>query len=178
MTEIRCTNCRRPYPEQGVPIAARSAPGCTTMQRSRPTTRPRWTRRSPASGAIAMPSGCRRGAPGAPLAKGIRRWSGGSLWARAWPSSWSSSTPPARIKTGARRCCAAFCAQRGVDAAVEDCSGKRRGVLCRLCRRRRDPGACVCPRCRFRPEARARSKRYGAEMVRIMGPRSNAAQAC
>ena len=47
MTDIRCTNCRRPYPDQGVPYRCPVCTACLIMPQLRVVRPPGWSSRLP-----------------------------------------------------------------------------------------------------------------------------------
>ena len=174
---IHCTNCSQPYPHQGVPYRCPSCGGL--FDYSQPLAYDPARDRPAPAGNLALPphlrsaGGCRSG-----------RVSGEGntplVWAEAFglPVAFKCEylNPSASFKDRGSAVIAGVLRWRGVTYAVEDSSGNagasfaayaaRAGVRARI----------------FAPEFGLRSQRvqieaYGAELVRVMGPRSNAANA-
>jgi threonine synthase len=176
MTEICCTSCRRPYPQEGVPYRC---PVCSGLYDN-------------------------AGLPAFDLAKVDASQPG--IWRYRHTFGLADETPPVTIGEGntplvwrealGRRMAfkleflnptgsykdrgsavlAGFLRGRGVEAAVEDSSGNAGASFAAYAAVAGIQARVFVPDSASGPK-RTQIERYGAQVVRIMGPRSNAAVA-
>lgn len=176
MADIQCTNCRLDYPEQGTPY---HCPRCGSIfdyrhplvfdpgsvDRSQPGI---WRYRH----ALGLPPE----APLVTLGEGSTPLVWGEAFGRQVAFKLEYLNPTGSFKDRGSAVLASHLLSRGVTAAVEDSSGNagasfaayaaRAGIQARIF----IPDSASGPKC-------DQIEAYGAETVRILGPRSNAAEA-
>jgi threonine synthase len=176
MDAILCINCRRPYPDEGTPYRCPSCGGLydfaawpvfdpTQVERSQPGI---WRYRH----ALGLPSGAppiTLGEGGTPL-----------VWAQVGDKpvafKLEGANPSGSFKDRGSAPIVSFLRSRGVTAAVEDSSGNAGASFAAYAARAGMQARIFVPDSASGPK-RWQIEAYGAELVRIMGPRSNAAEA-
>jgi threonine synthase len=176
MTEILCTNCHRPYPEQGIPYRCPSCGGIYDYASSLSYDPDKIEPNLPGIWRYRHSFGLPVDAPIIHLGEGNTPL----VWAEAYSKQVAfkleSLNPTGSFKDRGSAPLVSFLKSRGAVATVEDSSGNagasfaayavRAGILARI----------------YMPDSASGPKRrqieaYGAEVVRIIGPRSNAADA-
>jgi threonine synthase len=176
MTEINCTNCRRSYPPTGAPFRCPTCGGIFDYAAFPEFSLNQVDENLPGIWPYQSTFGLPAGAPLVTLGEGATPL----VWAQAFDRQVAfkleSLNPSGSYKDRGSAVLLSFLLARGVHAAVEDSSGNA-GASFAAYASRAGVQAKV-----FIPDAAAGPKRqqieaYGAQVVRIMGPRSNAAEA-
>lgn len=176
MDNLHCSNCRRPYPDQGAPYRC---PICTGLFDYDP-----FPVYDPAQVDARLPGiwryrcalGLPADAPLITLGEGRTPLVMSQAFDRRVAFKLEASNPTGSYKDRGSAVLMAFLRSRGVEQAVEDSSGNAGASFAAY-------AAASGLRARiFVPDAASGPKRkqieaYGAEIVRIMGPRSNASEA-
>jgi threonine synthase len=173
---IACTNCHRPYPEAGfihrcpvcggiydyqVPLAFRAAeveenlPGIWRFRRT---------------------FGLDEAAPVVSLGEGNTPLVWGEAGNRPVAFKLEYLNPTGSFKDRGSALLASFACARGIQTALEDSSGNAGASFAAYAARAGIQAQIFVPDSASGPK-RAQIEAYGAELVRIMGPRSNAAEA-
>jgi threonine synthase len=176
MAEILCTNCRRPYPEQGVPYRCPTCGGIydfagplvfdpLQVKKGRPGL---WRYRH----SLNLPED----APEVSLGEGNTPLIWGDAFGREAAYKLEFTNPTGSFKDRGSAALVSFLMARQAEKALEDSSGNAGASLAAYAAR-----VSIAARV-FVPDSTAGQKRaqiaaYGAEIVSIMGPRSNAAEA-
>jgi threonine synthase len=176
MPEIICTNCRNPYPDTGTPYRC---PGCGGLfDFSLP----------PAFDAHKVEAGLpglwryRHALGLPPQAPVVHLGEGGTplVWSPAFEReiAWKLeyTNPTGSFKDRGSAAMISFLLSRGVQAAVEDSSGNAGASFAAYAARAGIESRVFIPDSASGPKRR-QIEAYGAEVVRILGPRSNAAEA-
>jgi threonine synthase len=176
MTEIACTNCRRPYPQEGLPYCCPTCGGLFDF-----TGPPAF---DPAAIEPGQPGlwryrhslGLPPEAPVVYLGEGRTPLAWGETFGRRVAFKLEYQNPTGSFKDRGSAVLVSYAAAHGSRAVVEDSSGNAGASLAAYAAR-----AGMTARV-FVPEAAAGPKRrqiaaYGAEVVSVDGPRSNAAAA-
>lgn len=175
-TEIRCTNCGSPYPEAGAPYRC---PRCLA-----PFDLPRLPRFDPAGVDERQPGiwryrqafGLDKAAPRVTLGEGNTPLLEGEAFGRRVAFKLEFANPSGSFKDRGAAVAVSFLRSRGVVEAVEDSSGNAGASFAAY-------AAAAGMRARvFVPDTASGPKRrqieaYGAEVVRILGSRQQAAEA-
>jgi threonine synthase len=176
MTEIRCTNCRRPYPEQGVP---HRCPVCTGLYDDAELPAYDPDKVDPALPGIwryRHTFGLPEQAPQVTIGEGDTPL----VWREAFGQRMAFKleflNPTGSYKDRGAAVLCSFLRERGVDAAVEDSSGNAGASFAAYATVAGIQARVFVPDAASGPK-RGQIERYGAQVVRILGPRSNAAQA-
>jgi threonine synthase len=176
MAEITCTNCRKPYPETGAPYRCPACGGLFDF-----TSLPAY---DPGKIETSLPGiwqyrhclGLPNGAPVVYLGEG----STPLLWSRAFERevAWKLefNNPSGSFKDRGSATLVSFLLTRGVQAAMEDSSGNAGASFAAYAARAGIQTRVYIPDSASGPK-RQQIEAYGAEIVRIMGPRSNTAEA-
>ena len=176
MAGILCTNCRAPYPETGAPYRCLVCGGLFDFSSS-PAYIPHqldpnmpgiWRYRH----AMDLPTS----APIVHLGEGSTPlvWSDAFEREVAWKLEYTN--PTGSFKDRGTAALLSFLLSRGVTAAVEDSSGNAGASFAAYAARAEMQARVFIPDSTSGPK-RSQIEAYGAEVVRIMGPRSNAAEA-
>jgi threonine synthase len=176
MAEILCTNCRRAYPETGAPYRCLTCGGLFDFS-SAPEFEPKnadkdgpgiWRYRH----ALGLPNP----APVLYLGEGDTPL----VWSRAFDRevAWKLeyANPTGSFKDRGSASLVSFLVSRGVKAALEDSSGNAGASFAAYAARAEMQARVYIPDSASGPKRR-QIEAYGAEIVRIMGPRSNSAEA-
>jgi threonine synthase len=175
MTEIQCTNCHRPYPDQGAPFRCPVCGGLFDF-----VTLPAF---DPAQVEAGIPSLWRyRHALGLPTdAPQISLGEGGTPleWREAFGRQIAFKldylNPSGSYKDRGSTVLVSFLRSRMVTSAVEDSSGNAGASFAAYAAQAGMKARVFVPDSASGPK-RLQIETYGAELVRIMGPRSNAAE--
>jgi threonine synthase len=181
MTEIRCTNCHRPYPEQGATsqVAPYRCPTCTGLfdyagpfdfdpaqvARSQPGL---WRYRH----SLGLP----QEAPVVSLGEGNTPLIWREVLGRRLGFKLEFLNPSGAYKDRGSAVLTSFLRSRGVEAAVEDSSGNAGASFAAYAAAAGIQARIFVPDATSGPKL-DQIKAYGAEVIRVMGPRSNAAEA-
>lgn len=177
-TLIRCTNCHRLYPEEGVPFHCPTCGGVYDFTGLFPFDPGRLAPASPSSGLwrYRHTFGLPETAPEVSLGEGNTPLIWETAFDRPVAFKCEFLNPTGSFKDRGSALLLSFLKSRSVEHAIEDSSGNA-GASFAAYSARAGLGARV-----FVPDYAAGPKRaqieaYGAEVVRIMGPRSNTSQA-
>jgi threonine synthase len=176
MTEIRCTNCRRPYPEQGV---FHRCPVCTGLYDDAGL--PAY---DPGEVDLAQTGiwryrhtfGLPEQAPRVTIGEGETPLVWREALGRRMAFKLEFLNPTGSYKDRGAAVLCSFLRGRGADAAVEDSSGNAGASFAAYAAVGGIQARVFVPDAASGPK-RSQIERYGAQVVRILGPRSNAAQA-
>jgi threonine synthase len=176
MTEIRCTNCRRPYPEQGVP---HRCPVCTGLydEAGGPDYDPgKVDPTQPGIWRYRHTFGLPEQAPQVTIGEGDTPLVWREAFGRQMAFKLELLNPTGSYKDRGTAVLCSFLRGRGVEAAVEDSSGNAGASFAAYASVAGIQAQVFVPDAASGPK-RSQIERYGAKVVRILGPRSNAAQA-
>jgi threonine synthase len=176
MAEILCTNCRRAYPETGAPYRCLTCGGLFDFS-SAPAFDPHHVDKdAPGIWRYRHALGLPNQAPVLYLGEGDTPL----VWSRAFDRelAWKLeyANPTGSFKDRGSAALVSFLVARGVKAAVEDSSGNAGASFAAYAARAEMQARVYIPDSASGPKRR-QIEAYGAEIVRIMGPRSNAAEA-
>ena len=176
MQGVKCSNCGRPYPEQGTPYRCTVCTGVYDIKQlpdfalaSVDLAQPGIWRYRASFGLAELTPQVSLGEGGTPLV-----W--GEVFGRQVAFKLEFCNPTGSFKDRGSAVLLSFLKGRGVQTAVEDSSGNAGASFAAYAAR-----AGIAARV-FVPDSSSKAKRrqielYGAELVHIDGPRSNAAQA-
>lgn len=176
MSDIACLNCGRPYPDEGIPFRCPVCGGLYDFQ-SVPLFEPAkiepvqpgiWRYRH----ALQLPEN----APVVSLGEGTTPLIWAEAYGREIAFKLEFSNPTGSFKDRGSAVLVSFLCSRGVDSAVEDSSGNAGASFAAYAARAGMQARVFIPDSASGPK-RDQIEAYGAEVVRIMGPRSNAAEA-
>jgi threonine synthase len=176
MTFFYCTSCRHPYPDSGAPYRCSQCNGVFDQDRPLPYDPGQVERQLP---------GIWRYRHTFPLPEGTSPVSLGEgntplVWAEAFGSQVAFKceyqNPTGSFKDRGSATLVGFLGARGVRQAVEDSSGNAGASFAAYAARAGIRARVFVPDSASGPK-RAQIESYGAQVVRIMGPRSNAAEA-
>ncbi len=176
MTDIRCSNCHQPYPDQGIPYHCPKCGGIFDIE-GLPAYDPTQIRaKAPGMWRYSPWLGLPPDAEPVYLGEGLTPLIWGQAFGRRVAFKLEYLNPTGSFKDRGSASLVSFLRSRSVTEAVEDSSGNagasfaayaaRAGIKARIF----VPDYASGPK-RFQIEA------YGAEIVRILGPRSNTAEA-
>ena len=175
MMKIYCTNCRRPYPEQGAPFRCPACGGlfdtvlpALDMGEVDPLQPGLWRYRY----ALGLPPD----APLVTLGEGSTPLIESGAFGQTILFKCEYQNPTGSFKDRGSAVIASFLKSRGVERAVEDSSGNAGASFAAYAARAGIPARIFIPDSASGPK-RAQIEAYGVELVRIMGPRSNATKA-
>lgn len=176
MTDIRCINCRRAYPEQGVPYRC---PVCSGLydDAANPVYDPsRVDASRPGLWRFRHTFGLTEEAPQVTLGEGNTPLVWHNAFGREMAFKLEFLNPTGSYKDRGSAVLTSFLRGRGVEAAVEDSSGNAGASFAAYAAAAGIQAQVFVPDSASGPK-RTQIERYGAQVVRIMGLRSNAAQA-
>lgn len=176
MRDVRCTNCQQGYPDEGVPYRCPTCGGIYDFHApfnfepgSSDSSRPGIWRHPGTLSRPEFDSPVSLGEGDTPL-----------IWARAFDRQIGFKleylNPTGSFKDRATSPAITFLRNRGVSAAVEDSSGNAGASFAAYAARAGVAARVFVPDSASGPK-RAQIEAYGAELVRVLGPRSNAAEA-
>lgn len=176
MTEIHCTNCHRPYPQTGTPFRCQTCGGIfdyaafpeISLQKIEKSLPGIWPYRH----AFGLPDT----APLITLGEGQTPL----VWAKAFDRQVAfkleSLNPSGSYKDRGSAVLLSFLLSRGIQSAVEDSSGNAGASFAAYAARSGLRAKVFIPDSAAGPK-RQQIEAYGAQVQRIMGPRSNSAEA-
>ena len=174
--EIICTNCRRAYPEQGVPYRCPTCGGLFDFTSPPPFDPSRVEQALPGLWRYRHALGLPPGAPQVHLGEGTTPL----VWARAFERevAWKLefTNPTGSFKDRGSSVLTSFLRSKGVQTALEDSSGNAGASFAAYAARAGLHARIFIPASTSGPK-RSQIEAYGAEIVQIPGPRSNAAEA-
>ena len=173
---IFCTNCRRPYPEEGVPHRCQSCGGVFYFashlvydkNKLEPGLPGIWHYRH----SFPLPSG----APVISLGEGNTALEWREISGRRVAFKLEYQNPTGSFKDRGAAVLLSFLRSRGVETAVEDSSGNAGAAFAAYASSAGVKARIFIPDSTSAPK-RLQIEKYGAQVVRIMGPRSNASEA-
>lgn len=176
MTEIRCTGCRRPYPEQGAPYRCPVCLGIFDSATLPPFDPTRVEASLPGIWRYRHTFSLPEDAPIVTLGEGNTPLVWRQAFGRSMAFKLEFLNPSGAYKDRGSAVLVSFLRQRGVQAAVEDSSGNAGASFAAYAAAAGIQARVFVPDSASGPK-RLQIERYGAQVVRVMGPRSNAAQA-
>ncbi|OGO37985.1 MAG: hypothetical protein A2W35_00640 [Chloroflexi bacterium RBG_16_57_11] len=176
MTDIRCTNCRRPYPDVGAPYRCPVCAGLYDYE-ALPVFDLRTVDPSlPGIWRYRQTFGLADEAPQVTLGEGITPLVWRNSFGRDMAFKLEFLNPTGAYKDRGSAVLTSFLIERGVKTAVEDSSGNAGASFAAYATSAGIQAQVYIPDSTSGPKL-AQIERYGAEVMRIMGPRSNATQA-
>jgi threonine synthase len=173
---IECTNCHRPYPEVGVPYQCPTCGGLFDLD-PLPTFDPGKVEPGlPGIWRYRHTFGLPAGAPVLSLGEGRTPLILSQAFGRQVALKCEYLNPTGSFKDRGSAPILSFLCARGVQAALEDSSGNAGASFAAYSARAGIKARVFVPDSASGPK-RLQIEAYGAELVRIMGPRSNAAEA-
>ena len=174
---VVCTNCRRPFPDEGLPFRCPTCGGLYDYTGPLAYDPARVDKSRPGIWPYAHSFGLPPGAPEVTLGEG----SAPLVWAagpgeRPVAYKVEGQNPTGSFKDRGSAVLVSLLRARGVTQAAEDSSGNAGASLAAYAGRAGVRARIFVPDSAGGPK-RAQIEAYGAEVVRIMGPRSNAAEA-
>jgi threonine synthase len=176
MTEIRCTNCLRPYPQQGAPFRCETCGGVFDFSsplvfdeaKMVPGVRGMWRYRSA--------FGLEERAPAFTLGEGDTPLVWREVFGRKVAFKLEYLNPTGSFKDRGSAVLVSFLRSRGVQAAVEDSSGNAGASFAAYAARAGMQARIFIPDYASGPK-RSQIEAYGADVQRILGPRSKTTEA-
>ena len=176
MIEIHCTNCLRPYPQQGTPFRCEtcggvfdfSSPLTFNETEMKPSVRGMWRYRST--------FGLETWAPEITLGEGDTPLVWREVFGRKIAFKLEYLNPTGSFKDRGSAVLISFLLSRGVQSAVEDSSGNAGASFAAYAARAGMQARIFVPDYASGPK-RYQIEAYGAEVQRILGPRSNTTEA-
>ena len=176
MMKIHCTNCHRPYPEQGAPFRCPACGGLFDYselpvfdpEQVDPLQPGLWRYRH----ALGLPVN----APQVNLGEGNTPLVESEAFSQSVFFKCEYQNPTGSFKDRGSALIASFLKSRAVDRAVEDSSGTAGASFAAYASRAGIAARIYIPDSASGPK-RAQIEAYGVEVVRIMGPRSNTSRA-
>lgn len=176
MTEIICSNCRRPYPTEGTPFRCTTCGGYYDWPELPPYEKDRVDTGLPGIWRYRHALGLPENAPQVYLGEGNTPL----VWLKALGKEIAFKleflNPTGSFKDRGSAALISFLLSRGVKAAVEDSSGNAGASYAAYAARAGIQARVFVPDYASGPKRR-QIEAYGAEVVRIPGPRSNASEA-
>jgi len=176
MTSFHCSNCHRPYPEQGVPFRCPHCGGVFALSGGIHYSADRIEQQLPGLWRYRHSFGLPAEAPVMSLGEGDTPLIEGSAFGRKAAFKLEFLNPSGSFKDRGTAPLISFLLARGVKEAVEDSSGNAGASFAAYCARAGIHARVFVPDYASGPK-RAQIKAYGAELVSIPGPRSAAADA-
>lgn len=174
MTTIVCNNCRQPYPEQGVPFRCQNCGGVFDYLEFPPYLSDQvtkeggiWRYRS----MFGLPSG----APGVSLGEGNTPLLRVESLTEEVYFKCEYHNPTGSYKDRGAATLVSFLRSRGVSEAIEDSSGNAGAAFAAYAARAGISGRVFIPDSTSGPK-RMQIEKYGVEVVRILGSRSDVAE--
>jgi threonine synthase len=176
MTDIRCTSCRRPYPEEGAPYHCPVCAGMYDHSALPVYERGKIDTSLPGIWRFWHTFGLPDRVPQVTLGEGNTPLVWRKAFGRDIAFKLEFLNPTGSYKDRGSAVLTSFLLARGVKTAVEDSSGNAGASFAAYAVTAGIQARVYVPDSASGPK-RTQIERYGAEVVRIMGPRSNAAQA-
>jgi threonine synthase len=176
MTSYHCSNCKRPYPEQGVPHRCPHCGGVFTLAGGIDYDATRLEAGQPGIWKYRHSFGLPTEAPAISLGEGNTPLIEGQAFGKKLVFKLEYLNPSGSFKDRGTAPLAAFLRARGVAEALEDSSGNAGASFAAYAARANIRGRVFVPDYASGPK-RAQIAAYGAELVSILGPRSEASKA-
>jgi threonine synthase len=176
MIPIHCTNCRRPYPEAGVPYRCPTCGGLFDFSQPFPFDRQSIEQGQSGIWRYRHAFGLPQDAPVVSLGEGRTPLIWGEAFGKQVAFKCEDLNPTGSFKDRGSALMVSFLRSRHAQSVVEDSSGNAGASLAAYAARGGMPARLFVPDSASGPK-RAQIQAYGADLVRIMGPRSNAAEA-
>ncbi len=176
MTIFQCTNCHRPYPDVGVPYRCPQCGGVFSVEGNLDFSVEGIDPELPGIWRYRNSFGLSRSAPVIYLGEGDTPLVTGQGFGRKIAFKLESLNPTGSFKDRATAPLASVLVSRGVQQAVEDSSGNAGASFAAYAARAGIKGRIFVPDYSSGPKRR-QIEAYGAELVPISGPRSEAAAA-
>ncbi len=173
---IQCTNCRLPYPEQGMPYRCPRCGGLFDFASAWDFDPAQVDSTQPGIWRYRHTFGLPVEAPSISLEEGNTPLVWGQAFGKRVAFKCEYQNPTGSFKDRGSAPIVSFARWRGVDSAVEDSSGNAGASFAAYAARVGLKARVYVPDSASGPK-RAQIEAYGAEVVRIMGPRSNTAEA-
>jgi len=174
--KIHCTNCKHPYPEQGLPYRCPACGGLFDWDGPPPYDPAQIEPELPGIWRYRHSFGLPSEAPVISLGEGRTPLVFAQAFGRRVALKCEGLNPSGSFKDRGSALLLSFLRARGVEAAVEDSSGNAGASFAAYAARAVVRGRIFVPDSASGPKLR-QIQAYGAELVRILGPRSNAAAA-
>ncbi len=173
---IHCTNCKRPYPEQGLPYRCPACGGLFDMEEFPPYDPAQIEAGLPGIWRYRYSFGLPSAAPVLSLGEGDTPLVLSQAFGRQVALKCEGNNPTGSFKDRGSALILSLLKARGAAEAVEDSSGNAGASFAAYAARAGVKGRVFAPDSASGPKRR-QIEAYGAELVRILGPRSNAAAA-
>lgn len=175
-TSYHCSNCRRPYPEDGLPYRCPHCGGVFAVEQDIAYSEEQVEVGLPGLWRYRHSFGLSAGAPVVSLGEGDTALVEAEAFGRKVHFKMESLNPTGSFKDRGTAPLVSELLARGVGEAVEDSSGNAGASFAAYAARAGIRARVFVPDSTAGPK-RAQIEAYGAELVRIMGPRSEAADA-
>jgi threonine synthase len=176
MAELQCTNCRQPYPDQGVPYRCSNCGGVFDYPSPFPYESSRLQNNLPGIWRYRHTFGLPPDASVVSLGEGNTPLVLGEGFGKQLAFKCEYLNPTGSFKDRGSALLASFLRTRHVETAVEDSSGNAGSSFAAYAARAGIDARIFIPDSASGPK-RAQIEAYGARVVRILGPRSNASDA-
>jgi threonine synthase len=176
MSSISCTNCHAAYPEQGTPYRCIQCGGLYDFAGPPPFDPARLDPSQPGIWRYRHSFGLPEQAPVVSLGEGNTPLVWGQLFGQEVAFKCEHLNPSGSFKDRGSALIVSFLLSRGARLAAEDSSGNAGASFAAYAARAGLPARIFIPDAASGPK-RLQIEACGAEVVRIMGPRSNAAEA-
>lgn len=176
MSGIACTNCRRPYPEIGIPHRCPVCGGLFDYTKSIKYQEGAVEKDLPGIWRYRHTFDLAEAAPVVSLGEGNTPLEWGEAARRRVAFKLEYLNPTGSFKDRGSALLVSFACSRGIKEALEDSSGNAGASFAAYSSRAGLRARVFVPDSASGPK-RAQIEAYGAELVRVLGPRSNAAEA-
>lgn len=176
MIEIHCTNCHRPYPEEETPHICQVCGGLYDYTEWPDFDLRRVDRKLPGIWRYRHALGLEEAAPEVSLGEGSTPLVWTKVGGKPMACKLEFLNPTGSFKDRGSAALASFLKARGVTRAIEDSSGNAGASFAAYAAATGIRAQIFVPDSASGPK-RMQIEAYGAEIVRIMGPRSNSAEA-
>lgn len=175
--QVICSNCHRPYPEEGVPYRCPVCTGVYDLPVLTPFDPAAVRPEEPGLWRYRFSLGLPAAAPVITLGEGNTPLVWDQLFGRRVALKLEFANPTGSYKDRGSAVLISFLRSRGVGEAVEDSSGNAGASFAAYAARAGMRGRVFVPDYAAGPK-RVQIEAYGAEVVRILGTRSQTAEAC
>jgi threonine synthase len=176
MTQVLCTNCRRPYPEDGAPYRCLICGGVFDYAGNPAFESIETDQRLPGIWRYRPTFGLPEQAPVVSLGEGNTPLIEAEAFGKKIFFKLEFTNPTGSFKDRGSATLVSFLRSRGVQSAVEDSSGNAGASFAAYAARAGIGARVYVPDSASGPK-RAQIEAYGAEVVNILGPRTNASEA-
>ena len=176
MEDLICTNCHRPFPESGVPYRCPACGGIFDFTSLPPFNPARLEADLPGIWRYRHTFGLPENSPVVSLGEGNTPLVWDEMSGQDVAFKLEYLNPTGSFKDRGSAVLVSFLKSRGVESAVEDSSGNAGASFAAYAARSGLQARVFVPDYASGPK-RDQIKAYGAELTRILGPRSNAAEA-